>query len=304
MSALEPRDLERLRALRRSDPHRVASALAERPRRALLPPDGRLLLIAADHPARGALGVRSEPSAMASRPELLGRLAEALENPAVDGVLGTPDILDDLAALGLLDGRLAIGSMNRGGLRGAAFEMDDRFTAYTADGAAAAGLDMLKTLLRVNLADSGTATTLEATARAVSAAANGRVPILVEPFLSAWTEHGIVNDLSVDAVMRSIAIAAGLGSSSAYTWLKLPVVEEMERVMACTTLPTLLLGGDPTAAPDEIYGRWDAALRLPGVVGLVVGRTLLYPRDDDVAAAVGTAARLVHRSVPIDSAVR
>jgi hypothetical protein len=30
------------------------------------------------------------------------------------------------------------------------------------------------------------------------------------------------------------------------------------------------------------------------VHGLVVGRTLLYPQDDDVAAAVDTAAALVH----------
>ncbi|MHB1975252.1 MAG: Cgl0159 family (beta/alpha)8-fold protein, partial [Acidimicrobiales bacterium] len=31
----------------------------------------------------------------------------------------------------------------------------------------------------------------------------------------------------------------------------------------------------------------------PGVRGLVVGRTLLYPPDGDVAAAVDTAAALV-----------
>jgi hypothetical protein len=30
------------------------------------------------------------------------------------------------------------------------------------------------------------------------------------------------------------------------------------------------------------------------VRGLVVGRTLLYPPDDDVAAAVDTAVSLVH----------
>jgi len=64
--------------------------------------------------------------------------------------------------------------------------------------------------------------------------------------------------------------------------------------MASTTLPTLLLGGDPSSHPDETYARWADALALPGVRGLVVGRTLLYPPDGDVAAAVDTAARLVH----------
>ena len=63
----------------------------------------------------------------------------------------------------------------------------------------------------------------------------------------------------------------------------------MERVMAATTLPTLLLGGDPDGDPDETYAAWQAASPLPSVRGLVVGRTMLYPADDDVAKAVDTA---------------
>jgi hypothetical protein len=294
VSAIDTADFARLRELRATAPDRVAGALATRARRPLLGGDGRLFIVAADHPARGALGVRERKDAMASRYGLLERLAVALRNPAVDGVLGTPDILDDLAVLGLLENRIAVGSMNRGGLSGAAFEMDDRFTAYPAAGAREAGLDMLKTLLRINLEDDATAPTLQANAEAVTAAAAARTPIMLEPFLSAWRDGRVANDLGTGAVVRSAAIAAGLGASSAYTWLKLPVVADMERVMEATTLPTLLLGGDPDSAPDETYAGWEHALALPGVRGLVVGRTLLYPADDDVASAVDTAARLVH----------
>ena len=53
------------------------------------------------------------------------------------------------------------------------------------------------------------------------------------------------------------------------------------------------LGGDPDANPEQTFAGWGAALQLPAVRGLVVGRTLLYPGDDDVAAAVDTAAALV-----------
>jgi hypothetical protein len=67
----------------------------------------------------------------------------------------------------------------------------------------------------------------------------------------------------------------------------------MARVMDATTLPTLLLGGDPEGAPEETYAAWRAALALPSVRGLVLGRTMLYPSDDDVARAVDTAASLV-----------
>lgn len=286
-------DFARLRDLRASDPARIAERLRTRRRRDLLGADGKLFIVAADHPARGALAVGADPTAMADRYDLLDRLATALQRPGVDGVLGTPDIIDDLAGLGLLDDKIVVGSMNRGGLRGASFEMDDRYGAYTVDELSAIGADFAKTLVRINLDDPGTAPTLQATAEAVTAAADAQLPIMLEPFLSRWVDGRVVNDLSTDAVILSIAIAAGLGASSAYTWMKLPVVEDMERVMAATTMPTLLLGGDSGADPDETFAAWEDALALPGVRGLTVGRTLLYPPDGDVAGAVDAAAGLV-----------
>ncbi|MCK6067994.1 MULTISPECIES: class I fructose-bisphosphate aldolase [Microbacterium] len=294
---LAPEAFERLRDVRASSPRTIRDTLASRRRRELLRGDGRLFIVAADHPARGALAVGQNPVAMADRYELLDRLAIALSRPGVDGVLGTPDIIDDLAALGLLDDKIIVGSMNRGGLRGASFEMDDRMTAYDVPRMVEAGIDVAKTLIRVNLDDAGTAATLAAMADAVTQAAAAELPIMLEPFLSRWVDGRIVNDLSPEAVILSIAIASGLGASSAYTWMKLPVVDDMERVMAATTMPTLLLGGDSGVDPDETFAAWEDALSLPGVRGLTVGRTLLYPPDGNVAAAVDIAAGLVHPSL-------
>ena len=141
-------------------------------------------------------------------------------------MLGTPDIIDDLALLGVLDGKIAVGSMNRGGLRGAAFEMDDRYTGYDVETVVASGLDAAKLLLRVNLGDPGTVRTIEESARAVTASAHAKLPIMLEPFMSQWVDGRVVNDLSADAVITSVGIASGLGASSAYSWLKLPVVNE------------------------------------------------------------------------------
>lgn len=291
---IDPSAFAVLRERRHASPGDIEAVLASRARRPLVRDDGRLFIVAADHPARGALGVGGDPVAMADRYDLLQRLALALSRPGVDGVLGTPDIIDDLALLGVLDDKIAVGSMNRGGLRGAVFEMDDRYTGYDVDALVRGGIDAAKLLLRINLEDVGTARTLEATAAAVTAAAAAHLPILLEPFLSRWSDGRVVNELTPDAVIRSVAVASGLGASSAYTWLKLPVVPEMERVMAATTLPTLLLGGDSEAAPEETFASWEAALALPGVHGLVVGRTLLYPHDGDVRQAVDIAAALVH----------
>ncbi len=253
------------------------------------------MIVAADHPARGALGVRDDASAMASRADLLNRLAVALSRPGVDGVLGTADILEDLLLSGLLEDRIVIGSMNRGGLQGAEFEFDDRWTGYDADTIAAHGMDGGKMLTRICLADEYTATTLESSGKAVTALARQGLMAMVEPFLSVRvTSDRVRNLLDPDSVIKSIQIASGLGATSAYTWLKLPVVPEMGRVLESTTLPSLLLGGDADGDPDEHYRQWADALTYPSAAGLVIGRALLYPADGDVAAAVDTAVGLVH----------
>jgi DhnA family fructose-bisphosphate aldolase class Ia len=183
--------------------------------------------------------------------------------------------------------------VNRGGLQGAVFEMDDRNTGYDVRGAVDAGFEGAKMLLRIDLEDPGTVATLERCGQAITELNRAEVIAMVEPFMSSRFGGKIVNDLSSDAVIKSVHVAQGLGASSAYTWMKVPVVHEMERVMDATTLPTLLLGGDPEGAPDDTYAAWQAALALPSVRGLVVGRTMLYPADDDVANAVDTAASLV-----------
>ena len=279
--------------VRAREPQRIGELLAARERRDVFGEDGKLMIVACDHPARGALGAAGRRTAMADRLELLDRLATALSRPGVDGLLATADIAEDLLLLGALEGKLVFASLNRGGLQGASFEMDDRNTGYDVQGTLDARFDGLKMLTRIDLDDPGTVATLERQGQVVTECNRARLIAMVEPFMSRRSGGKVVNDLSPDAVVKSVAIASGLGSSSAYTWMKLPVVDEMERVMNATTLPTLLLGGDPEGSPDETYASWSAALKLPSVRGLVLGRTMLYPGDDDVAKAVDTAVGLL-----------
>jgi DhnA family fructose-bisphosphate aldolase class Ia len=283
-------------AVRARRPEAIAEAAARRARRPLVGDSGRLMIVAADHPARGALGVGGDRLAMANRADLLHRLCLALSRPGVDGVLASADVLEDLLLLGALENKVVMGSMNRGGLAGAAFEMDDRFTGYRAEDIERFGLDAGKLLLRIDYEDPGSLRTLESAARAVDAMAARRLPVFVEPFLSRRVDGGVRNDLGAEAVTRSLAIASGLGGTSAYTWLKLPVTEDpddMAGVLATSTLPVVLLGGDVGPDQDAAYERWRKALRLPTVQGLVVGRSLLYPASGSVEAAVDTAVGLL-----------
>lgn len=284
--------IETLTEIRAYEPEKIQQVLQARAP-GELPSGENLMIIACDHPARGALGAGGDPTAMASREMTLERCVEALSRPGVHGFLGTADMIEDLALLGALEGKLVWGSMNRAGLQGAAFEMDDRFNCYDAAGIESAKLDGGKMLTRINYADPATAPTLEATARAVNDLADRRLQAMVEPFISEWVDGRIVNDLSPDAVIKSIAIASGLAKTSAYTWLKLPCVKEMERVMESTTLPSLILGGEVPDDPDRALEGWAAALALPNVKGLVIGRSLLFPPDGDVSKAVDNAVSLL-----------
>jgi hypothetical protein len=254
-----------------------------------------LVIIAFDHPARRILGVGDDPYAMADRRQALERCIRALRRPGVDGILGTPDVIDDLLLLGELDDKVVFGSMNRSGLTGSAWELDDRFTAYSPEVIDRLGLDGGKMLLRLDYDDPGTNATLEACARAVTELASRGLVALVEPLPVVRRPDGSVRVTDeIEMVVEAVSVASALGSPSVFTWLKLPAVEEPERTMAATTLPSLLLGGDPGSKGEELLDLWRRAMEIPHVRGLTAGRSLLYPADGDVERWVDAAVEIVH----------
>ena len=293
-------DWERLLRIRATDPTAVARAYAERRRpSALMSERGTLFLVAADHPARGALGTGGDAMAMANRRSLLARLVAALSHPDVDGVLGSPDVVEELLLLGALEGKVVIGSMNRGGLDGASWTMDDRFTGYDAESIRASRLEGGKMLLRIDDRDPSTAGTLEGCAQAVSALADLGLVAMVEPLPYHRNEDGSLKLLKTSqALARAITIASALGTTSAHTWLKMPSCDEADVVFGATTLPCVVLGGVPGPDPQADLESWGRTLVQPAVRGLVVGRALLYPPDGDVVGAVAAAANVLRAAHP------
>lgn len=276
------------------NPRSLIDALTSRRRRTIAGSDGRLLILAADHTSRGKISIGGDPLAMSDRFTLLDRLVRCLAMPEVDGVLASADVLEELAWLGALDGKLAIGTMNRGGIIGATWELDDRVTAYDVDHIESLGLDGGKTLLRIDHTDPAVARTIETVARITTELADRRIMSLIEPLPYVTGPNGIPTlDTSDEALVKVVAIASGLGSSSAYSWLKIPASARMSEVAGATTLPILMLGGEPGDNPDSTFNLWEAAMAEPNVRGLVAGRSLLYPRDGDAEGAVLRASRIV-----------
>ncbi|MGH8924072.1 MAG: Cgl0159 family (beta/alpha)8-fold protein [Acidimicrobiia bacterium] len=284
-----------LTELRARNPELVAVKAADRQRRSLLGEDGNLMIIAADHPGRRILRVGTDEMAMSDRYQLLERVVKALRRPGVDGLLATPDIVEDLLLLDELENKIVFGSMNRGGLTGSAWELDDRFTGYTPSAIQEMRLEGGKMLLRLDYDDKATIDTIEACARAITELAARSLPTLVEP-LPVIRDAAQKLQLQSDpeALIGAITVASALGTTSAYTWLKVPTPSEPERVFAATTLPCLLLGGDPGDQAEDVVRSWKRGMAVPNVRGLVVGRSLLYPRDGDVLGWVDRAAEIVH----------
>jgi hypothetical protein len=287
-------DYRRLTDVRVHEPETIGKALASRPRRDQLTRRGVLFIVAADHTARGMVGLGGDRRAMANRRSMLDRLLTALENPRVDGVLASADIVEDLVLLGALDDRVAVGTMNRGGLAGASWELDDRFTAYDTEHLVAANLDAGKMLLRIDGNDPGTVPTLHACSRAVQALSDHQLLAMVEPIPYTRNDAGVaVWDDDPEQLLKAVGVCAALGGTSAYTWLKIQATADIAAVAAMTTQPLLLLGGAPGPDAEATFASWERALAQPTVRGLVVGRALLYPPDGEVAAAVARAANLV-----------
>jgi hypothetical protein len=301
---LPPTVLGALLDARATDPERAVRAARRRRRRPQLAPRGRLCLVALDHPARGSLGAGGDPTAMADRWELLARTLRALEAPGVDGVLATIDVIEELLLIddiereqgmaALLDDKVIMASLNRGGLAGAAWELDDPMTTASAALVEDWGLDGAKVLLRLNLDEPATRDTLVACADAVTAMARAHRPIVVEPLPVVRDGDAWALERDPARLAWAVSVAQSLGESSRYTWLKLPPCERFEEVARATTLPIALLGGGGEL--DVILDELEAALGSgPNVASAIVGRAGLFPPSGgDPKEAFTAIAKLVH----------
>ena len=164
-----------------NNPASLQKALKKRARRTVAGKDGKLMLLAADHTARGIIAAGNNPTAIADRYVLLDKLIRGLAVAGVDGVMASADILEELAWLGALEEKVAIGTMNRGGIIGASWELDDRLTAYDAEHIKSMGLDGGKTLLRIDETDPGTARTIEMVAQLTTQLADLELVSMIEP---------------------------------------------------------------------------------------------------------------------------
>jgi DhnA family fructose-bisphosphate aldolase class Ia len=306
--------LARLTETRVSDPDFAWRTARMRVRRERLAPGGKLNILAADHPARNVTKVGADPLAMSDRRDYLARIVRVLSSERVDGIMATMDILEDLIAIDgflraagaplLLDGRVLIASLNRGGLAGSSWELDDPVTGASPSTCREWRLDGAKLLLRVDEREPASLKTMMACAQAINESNARGLPMFLEPLPVTRTEKGYVVVKTPEALARLAGAASALGDSSRNLWLKLPHCEGYETVARATTLPILLLGGESAGDPAPFLRQLGAALAAgPNVRGALVGRNVLYPGEEDPLAMAEAAGGIVHEGWPVEAAL-
>lgn len=307
LDAFFPRTImARITEVRVDAPATILERARARARRPRLTTDGRLMIIAADHTAHHDARVGANPLAMADRRELLGRILRVLVSPEIDGLLATPDIIEDLLIVDallaqkgvppLLDHKVLVGTLNNAGLAGAVFELDSPITSYTPRHIVELRLDGAKMLLRASLDDAETLPTIRATADAINALTDAGVPTFIEP-LPVIRENGVFTvQKRADLLTPLVGVASALGGSSRHTWLKLPYCKDFAMVAGATSLPILMLGGasreNPAPLLEEVATGMAAGTN---VRGAMVGRNVLYPGSSDPQLVGRAISRIVHQ---------
>lgn len=306
--------MARITEIRVTDPECPWRSAQARTRRERLAPTGKLNILAADHPARRVTKVGANPIAMADRRDYLARVVRVLSAEGIDGLMATMDLLEDLFILeacvreaggaSLLDGKVLIGSLNRGGLAGSAWELDDPITGPTPATCAEWRLDGAKMLLRIGDGEPGSLKTILASSEAITECNALRLPMFLEPLPVTRSDTGWAVEKNCEALARIAGVASALGDSSRYLWLKLPYCAGYETVARATSLPILLLGGESAGNPAPFLRELASALQAGcNVRGALVGRNVLYPGDDDPLGMACAVGGIIHQGWSADQAL-
>ena len=308
---LEKSIFSRLTKTRVEDSALILKAARKREKRKNLTLDGKLTILATDHPARAVIKVGEDPIRMGDHHEFLSRIWRILELEAWDGVMGTTDVIEDLLLLnyfekeekgrGRLDKKIILGCMNRGGLKGASFELDDRFTSFTAESIKNLNLDGAKLMFRLNFDRKDSGLTIDYCAKAISDLNRFDIPVFLEALA---VDEDCKTIKKAEDLVKVIGVATAVGDSSRNIWLKIPYCEDFEKVAKATTCPILMLGGEAKEDLTPLFREFFQGMKAgENVRGVLVGRNILYPADYDPLKVAGAVNGIVRKDFSIQRAL-
>ena len=203
-----------------------------------------------------------------------------------------------------LDEKVLIGCMQRGGIAGVTGELDDRFTAYTAESLARFRLDGGKMMFRFVPDDERTLWQIDYCAKAITDLNHYDLVPFVEPLRMDYVDGKWVGKNTADELVKLVGVIGGMGDSSRHTWMKLPFCEDFYRVTMATTCPILMLGGPSKEDPRSTYENFATGMATrSNVRGALVGRNISFPGPEDPAACAQAIYGIVHDGLSASEAV-
>lgn len=297
-------------------PQAILEEAARRRKRLSLTHDGRLVILATDHPGRRVTGLGADdPLGMGDRHSYLARALRVLAAPGCDGIMGTTDFMEDVLIVNalvresggpsLIDGKVLVGCMNRGGHAGVVGEIDDRFTCFTSHQLKRMNFDGGKLMYRLDPEDDRTIKAISDCADAITDLYRDDLYAFLEPMSVRKKQDGGYETIkTVDTLVRDAGAAAAMGESSARTYLKLSYTEGYDRVARATTLPILMLGGPPREDPTSILRDFAAGMKSgANVRGVMVGRNVTFSAREDPRALAAAVCGIVHENLATDSSL-
>jgi len=276
--------------------------------------DGKLTILAADHPARGVTAIGDDRFRMGDRHQYLGRILRVLIATEFDGFMSTPDMIEDLFILdylvqegggpSFLDDKVLVGCMQRGGVARVVGEIDDRFGSYSAESLHRFRLDGGKMMFRFVPDDERTLWTIDYCSQAVTDLNRYDIVPFVEPLRMDYVNGKWVGKNTADELIPLVGVIAGLGDSSRNTWMKLPFCQDFHRVTMATTMPIMMLGGPSRENPLQTYQDFATGMATrANVRGALVGRNVSFPGREDPAAVARAINAIVHEGISAEEAV-
>jgi len=304
---------ERITDIRVDAPQIVVQQALARKKRPGLTLDGKLTILAADHPARGVTALGQDPFKMGNRYEYLGRILRVLTASDFDGFMSTADMIEDLLIVdhlvqqgggpSFLDGKVLVGCMQRGGVAGVVGELDDRFGSYTAESLARFRLDGGKMMFRFVPDDERTLWQIDYCAKAITDLNRYDLIPFVEPLRMDYVDGKWISNNTADELVKLVGVIGGLGDSSRNTWMKLPYCDDFHRVTLATACPILMLGGPSKEDPRQTYHDFAQGLAArSNVRGALVGRNVSFPGPEDPAAVAQAIHQIVHHGITASEA--
>jgi DhnA family fructose-bisphosphate aldolase class Ia len=306
---------EKITDIRVDAPGIIEQVAKSRKRRQTLTYDGKLTILAADHPGRGVTALGDNPLRMGNRHEYMGRILRVLMGSDFDGFMSTPDMIEDLMIMdylvqeaggpSILDKKILVGCMQRGGVARVSGELDDRFGSYTAESILRFRLDGGKMMFRFVPDDERTLKTIDYCSRAITELNKYELVPFVEPLRMDYLDGKWIGKNTAEELVKLVGVIGALGDSSRNTWMKLPYCEDYLKVTLATAQPILMLGGASKEDPRQTYYNFAAGMATRGNVrGALVGRNISFPGPEDPAAVAQAIYGIVHDNLSGDEATQ